>query len=201
MKFKTTLTLSFFLFSAWLGAIAMPVQFYTLNAEVENGGVHVTWSTISETSNLHFVIQRSPNGDTWTDLGVVNGSTNSSTLVEYNYFDPELSPFRVYYRIKQIDFNGISNYSGKIKIGKPQQYFDHVKSYPNPATNELNVPMKDAPEGTELIVLNSLGTELFRQTMTSKGIEKIDLSSLSKGFYYLKLSNGESESTQRFFKQ
>jgi len=201
MKFKTTLTLSFLLFSAWLGAAALPVQFYTLNAEVQNGGVHVQWSTLSETANMHFVVQRSPNGDNWTDIGLVYGSTNSSTLVNYEFFDTELSPFRVYYRIKQIDLNGISNYSGNIKIGKPQQYFDHVKSYPNPATNELNVPLQEAPEGTKLTILNSLGTEIMTQNMSSKGIEKIDLSSLSKGFYYLKLSNGESESTQRFFKQ
>ena len=81
--------------------------------------------------------------------------------------------------------------------------FVMVSQEDSTSCDELIVPAEQeyAPEGTELIVLNSLGTELFRQTMTSKGIEKIDLSSLSKGFYYLKLSNGESESTQRFFKQ
>lgn len=183
-----------------VSAIAMPVQFYSVDAEVVNGTVLVQWSTISETSNLHFVVQRSPNGHDWTDLGIVDGSVNSSTLVEYSFTDNDVFTHGIYYRIKQIDFTGTASFSNEVSIGKPNVYFDTVKSYPNPATNEIKVPLDQAPLGTKVSVLNSLGFEVISKEMIEPGLEVIDLSSLTKGFYYLKLEYKGTESIQRFFK-
>jgi hypothetical protein len=65
-------------------------------------------------------------------------------------------------------------------------------TYPNPVNNKLTIKTKELSSGAKAEVHNSLGQLVY----TSKIAEEstIDLSSFSKGLYFVKVSdNGKSE--------
>ncbi len=62
-----------------------------------------------------------------------------------------------------------------------------VKSFPNPATHTVNVDMEyDARwVGKEMIIVNMMGTVVMKQIITNT-IQKIDISRLNPGVYFIK---------------
>jgi hypothetical protein len=65
--------------------------------------------------------------------------------------------------------------------------------YPNPASNVLNVKSQ---ETLNLEIYNNLGQFILR----SNNSNSVDVSSLSRGVYFIKVSNGINTSTKKFIK-
>jgi uncharacterized repeat protein (TIGR02543 family) len=91
---------------------ALPVELVDFTAKVidENRMVLLEWVTASEINNDYFTLEKSHNGYDWTVLATVEGSGNSTSSIHYNYEDRQ--PFQgiSYYRLKQTDFDGNSEY-------------------------------------------------------------------------------------------
>lgn len=62
-----------------------------------------------------------------------------------------------------------------------------VKSFPNPATNTVNVNLEyDARWiGKEMVIVNMMGTVVMKQIITNT-VQKIDISKLNPGVYFIK---------------
>ena len=94
--------------------IALPLEFVSFDARA--AAMHTAnlqWATASEINNSHFEIERSYNGRTFEMIGQVAGKGKSHQQMEYNYIDNGIHPSNniAYYRLKQVDFNGTSEYS------------------------------------------------------------------------------------------
>ncbi|SDD94289.1 choice-of-anchor Q domain-containing protein [Niabella drilacis] len=69
------------------GIDALPVTFGSLSAVIKNGQLRVNWTTETETSNDHFLIQGSADGIHFTTIQTVQSkaaSGNSSAALEYS---------------------------------------------------------------------------------------------------------------------
>src|SRR6202007_2570095 len=98
------------------------------------------WTTSSENNNQQFVVDKSPDGINWTELGRVTGAGNSNQLMHYELQDDHAFP-TTYYRLKQIDFNGeYKDFDIIVANGcnesAEKEYFT---IYPNPANGEINI--------------------------------------------------------------
>lgn len=95
---------------------ALPVQLSEFTAERTDQSAILNWSTLSETDNKKFIIERSSDGVVFEKIGSVKGEGNSSIKREYSYSDtrPLNKPY-AYYRIKQMDLNGEFKYS-EVKV-------------------------------------------------------------------------------------
>ena len=97
------------------------------------------WATAKEWENSHFEIERSTNGiDGFEKIGEITGMGWSSSVTAYSYDDRKINSLsgNIYYRIKQVDFNGNSDYSQVVVVklaGNPQTT-SQWKAYPNPST-------------------------------------------------------------------
>ncbi len=89
------------------------------------------WQTASEHNNRGFWVQRSIDGQHFTDLAFVAGAGNNQGLLHYQFTDKLAEPFTYYYRLRQEDFDGQTSYSKVIIIssGVPSEpmvvHFDH----------------------------------------------------------------------------
>ncbi|MFH0894808.1 MAG: hypothetical protein V2A54_10275 [Bacteroidota bacterium] len=64
--------------------VGLPVELLYYNANAENNNlVRNEWSTASETNNIYFAIERSKNGDTFKQIGIVQGVGNNNTTLNY----------------------------------------------------------------------------------------------------------------------
>ena len=97
------------LINTFLGA-PLPVDLISFSAHNIDEGIELHWQTASEVNNSYFEIQRSFTGlDDFTVLDLVPGKGNSESLINYKWTDESriyLDYHRVYYRLKQVDFNG-----------------------------------------------------------------------------------------------
>ena len=105
--------------------------------------MHLSWTTASEKNNAGFSIERQLNHssihdltpDRWGAIGFVNGKGTTNTSSEYTYQDTDIpsSGTSVFYRLKQVDFDGTTAYSDIVSLDLlgPTQYALH-KNYPNP---------------------------------------------------------------------
>ncbi|MNQ90477.1 hypothetical protein D3C85_1058200 [compost metagenome] len=66
---------------------SLPVTLTNFTAKTETGNkVILNWTTTSETNNSHFVIQKSVNGSTWTDVAkVASKAEKGNSSVPLNY--------------------------------------------------------------------------------------------------------------------
>ena len=174
-------------------AVQLPVDLLGFTAEpLGNKNALLHWTTASEINNSHFDIERSYDGRTFEAIGKVAGNGNSQHQIEYSYTDAFVSKVQntVYYRLKQVDFDGTYEYSD-IRVVR----FDAVGNdmqlvaYPNPMNDELNV-MLSLPSGEkyQLQVTNPQGALVHQKNhVFSNGLHTLDLSQWNSGVYIVEV--------------
>ncbi len=122
-----------------------PVQLSSLSANVINpqGSVRINWTTISETNNYGFEVQKAQSvaGDYSTIPGAfIPGHGTTLVPQHYTYTDMSAGAGVWYYRLKQIDLNGSVHYSDGVQAAQLTDVassslptaFALRPSYPNP---------------------------------------------------------------------
>lgn len=146
----------------FLGLAILPVELisFTGNAET-TGNIVLNWSTATETNNSHFCIERSINGLTVTEIGRINGHGTATQVNQYSFNEPGPESGTIYYRLKQVDFNGRFEYLGVVSVEKYANSPGCVLSvYPNPCEGSCTVNFSDCPEdNTGYISLQMLDAE------------------------------------------
>jgi hypothetical protein len=89
--------------------LPLPINLVDITANCNNGYVNLDWITATEINNSHFEIERSYNAIDYEFAGRINGSGNSNQTLHYQFTDTILQQGTVYYRLKQVDFNGDFN--------------------------------------------------------------------------------------------
>ena len=94
-----------------------PVEFLGINASQSGSGIKINWSTAQEFNTSSFEVQKSADGNGgWTTIATVAAAGNSSSIRNYQAFDP--APFNGanFYRLKQIDIDGNSTFSKTVMV-------------------------------------------------------------------------------------
>ncbi len=78
--------------------------------------------------------------------------------------------------------------------------FISVNVYPNPAIDFVDVSLPEALN-TMVYVYDMNGREVIKQAVKSTDKLRLDISNLTKGYYVIKLQNGETRYTAKFLKK
>ncbi len=81
-------------------------------------GVMLSWSTAAENNNSMFVVEKSIDGQEFTPAGTVRGSGNSKAVKKYTFLDAQATSTKIYYRLKQVDFDGSSSLTEVLTMNK-----------------------------------------------------------------------------------
>lgn len=174
---------------------SLPVELTKFDVKTNQTAALLTWTTASEKDNAEFQIERSNNGTTFTSIGTVKGSGTTNTEHTYNFNDE--TPLSMgYYRLRQIDFNGTSTVSKVVSVARDKGGL--ARFYPSVTKGELTIEVpNNAP--TSISISDLTGRTVTTKTMT--GTEKVDVSELSNGTYFLTITNGGVRITEKFVKQ
>ena len=104
--------------SATFPTAMLPVELSFFKASLINQSqVKLQWQTATELNNEMFWLLRSYDGLHWRVAAQVNGKGTTYGTSDYSFYDEINScEQRVYYRLKQIDYNGTHSYSGIVQI-------------------------------------------------------------------------------------
>ena len=170
----------------------LPVKWLSFDAVSDGTAIDLTWQTASETNCDRFVVERSQNGNDFSDVVEVKGAGNSSTLRSYRAADPDPYAGTSYYRLLQFDLDGRSYLSNTIAVRTSAA--PEMDVYPSPSSGDFHVVL-NAEKGKEvqLVVRDLLGKEFY-----SKGfildddvfVQSLNLSGkLSPGVYFITASS------------
>jgi len=156
----------------------------------------LNWSVVAEINNDRFDIERSENGLRWNKVAEVYGQGNSSTQLDYSYYDENVDCENCYYRLKQVGFDGASEYSNALLLGVEQKHGFNV--HPNPATNKVTVDLSNC--GGRISVHNSSGQLMMDIPRSVLGKNTLNVATLMRGHYYIVVQVGSKVETKRLVK-
>jgi hypothetical protein len=111
----------------------LPVQLASFEiGKIKTSGVLLNWTTISETNNYGFFVQR--NG---LDLKFIAGHGTTLQSHSYAYTDYPW-PGRYQYRLKQVDLDGTSTLSEAILMDVARTFAYKVRAQPRTIPNPFN---------------------------------------------------------------
>jgi hypothetical protein len=100
----------------------LPIELLNFSGQCKNGANNLTWSCATETNNDYFVIERSIDGMNFDEVARIDGAGNSTQQTNYSYSDESFVKDTInYYRLKQVDYNGASEYFNIIAIDDERQ--------------------------------------------------------------------------------
>ncbi|MGB0849661.1 MAG: T9SS type A sorting domain-containing protein, partial [Bacteroidia bacterium] len=175
----------------------LPVELIHFTATpAANHSANLNWVTASELNNSHFEVLRSYDGRSFEPIDFVSGNGTTNDISEYVYTDRNIDQNAqvVYYRLRQVDYNGDSELSDiRVVNFSEEASLEHsVSVHPNPTRDILYITLTDLDREAisgELLDINGRMVQGFE---LSSSITAIDMSSLLPGMYYVRI-NTETE--------
>ncbi len=175
-----------------IGDVLLPVNMVSFDLSLSQNGkaVLLEWETASEYNNSGFEVQRMTDDGKWNKIGWVNGRGTTSAYAHYFFLDKQPLPGINYYRIKQIDHNGLFEYSKVVSI----VFYENqslLRLSPNPVSKLLYFN-NEAGSYARYVIYDSMGQAIAGDRLS--GNSWIEVHKLPKGIYLLKLQTARGNS-------
>ena len=116
---------------------------------------------------------------------------NSSVTLNYGFTDDTPSPGTNYYRLDEVDKDGIVKQLGVRTINLSGS-FSKATIYPNPATGSSFTLRADLPANrSNTYLLTDMSGRTVKGGMITSTQQQVNIYQLAPGNYTIKLSNGE----------
>jgi len=164
----------------------LPVKLGVFTVVATNQHIVLNWNTYAEINNHGFAIEHSTDGRLFEQIGFVKANGSGNTAGQYSYTDK--SPFNGinYYRIKQTDIDGASNYS-PVKTahfgGSPL-----VTLFPNPVKNVLNIDGNGQQLSGTVFLYDVTGRLVKQAKVVAATIFRMDVTALNTGTYFYRFN-------------
>jgi len=178
--------------------VFLPVELTSFTVLYSNPNINLNWSTATELNNHGFEIEKSIDKTIWATIGFKEGKGTTSEPQDYTYSDNilEISSSKLFYRLKQIDFNGSFEYSHVVEVEIAPTKFSLEQNYPNPFNPSTKISWQAPVSGWQTLkVYDVLGNEvatLVNEEKPAGNYEvEFDASNLSSGVYFYILKAGD----------
>jgi uncharacterized repeat protein (TIGR01451 family) len=170
----------------------LPVVLSRFEASPSQADAVLSWTTAQEVNSSYFAIERSLNGQAFTELGTVAAHGTSTVARQYAYREANAARLGslAYYRLRQVDLDGTATYSPVRTVAfAAAASAPQLSLYPNPATDQLHVALTGlAAPGATLTVYSVLGQALRTTQLGTTGQADVALAGLPTGTYVLRLA-------------
>ncbi|MEM6800042.1 MAG: hypothetical protein AAF696_01495 [Bacteroidota bacterium] len=186
--------------------VSSAAKYGQLKAELKGTNGKVLWSTLFQRHIENFEIQRSIDDHSYETIGKVKGAGQGAHEREevYEFLDKSLANVqmpRVYYRIKQIGFDGLEEVSEPMEyeFGLDLGLYSRIDKKEGGEVKLLYAADRSGP--INMRILNVAG-----EVMSSQGLEAdfdpqsliVDASSWKSGKYFLQLQDESSSVMEQF---
>ena len=175
--------------------VVLPVQLNLFDVQKLSSSVKIYWATGQEINTDYFTVQQSIDGVNWKAKATVKAQGFSISSRNYEAIDKTPDMGINFYRLKEVDKNGVTNYSNIRSVT-----FDansNVLVTPNPASDFINVTVFKNTVSMVRIYLFDINGVLVHQYNTNNKSLQINTSLLPKGVYLLKVDSDNKISMQK----
>ncbi|MDB5282737.1 MAG: hypothetical protein JWO06_1812, partial [Bacteroidota bacterium] len=181
----------------------LPVEMIYFEAEaINNEYIQLGWATDIEINNKEFQVERSVDGNTWSQIGTVEGHGNSTTKITYTFDDMNVVPnVRYYYRLKQVDFNLQYKYTGIVSAEINGNGTFNVSVSPNPTYGTTNLIINTSKDQNITVdVYDVIGQKMVSgNNQLTSGYNRIqlELGHLASGTYSVTVTSANQVYTKK----
>ena len=158
---------------------SLPVELTSFAATAAGDFAELTWTTASERDNDYFSVERSDDGLLFAEVGRVSGAGTTGRAQSYSFAQAADGDGTVYFRLRQVDFDGQYDYSDVVAVD-----FEGTQSLSvanTVAQNELQVVTGEET----LYNVMTLSGNVALSGQLGEGRTSLDVSSLRPGMYIL----------------
>lgn len=190
------------------GSQPLPVELLGFDAQPEKNDVLVTWSTATEVNSKWFIVQRSTDAASFTNVGTVAAAGNSTNVNNYQFADAQAMQYygsAVYYRLKQVDKDNTIRYSGIRKVLLNGIASNQLRLQVNPVTTQAVLLYTTSQGGSAQVVVTTQGGQVLTNAhyAITSGTNTLTLNTaaLPQGIYNIQLLQGQNRLFTRMLKK
>lgn len=167
-------------------ATPLPVSLVNFKAVANDRNVTLSWSTLFERNNKGFAIERSFDAKNWQEVifeASKGANGTSAEQLDYVTTDKAVNPGNVYYRLKQLDYDGVATLS---EVRMVNIKSSGLSIYPNPARNSvtiLGIATRHA------VTVYDVTGRVVMAAAVDAGSNTLDIASLTDGVYTVVIKN------------
>jgi len=169
--------------------IVLPIEFVNVSATTGDNGILVEWTTTSEDFVDHFTVQGSQDLIEWRDLKELSGGGTDIGLINYEYLDAQPLSGWNYYRIKQTDIDGISEFSSHASALWEKE---EANIYPNPNNGNFTLEIGSNVDISAIRVVDAIGRDIPVVITSVNGVQQLSMDRPTSGIYYILIGGGEN---------
>jgi hypothetical protein len=168
------------------GNTTLPVELLSFTGEQQSEQVVLRWQTGTDESDRYFSIERSGDGASFVEIGLIPVAANSLSGHSYGFADQHPVYGKNYYRLKIVGLDGSYTYSRIISVYITED--GRFVIFPNPSDgNSITVQTATVPQVSNTIdVFNDLGVLVGHAKVTNLVSSVFFTPSLSPGVYFVR---------------
>lgn len=177
----------------WRYDNSFPVEWLSFTAEWQGYNSLVSWETARELNSDYFEIERkiSENG-MFEIVGKVNAGGTTEEATSYEFSDQNIATIaanqRIFYRLRQVDFDGAFEYSDIVELTMNQESLE-LRVFPNPASDLVNIQVQGSFRNEISLSVTSMEGKIVYNGLLNphKLEEKLNVSRWAKGTYIINI--------------
>ena len=179
-----------FAISNWTATNILPVEIVNFEVKESDNYNHIVWTTKSELNSKWFIVERSTDGDNYTEIVTMDAAGNSSQEINYAHKDYDNMFPKLYYRLKEIDYDGSVHYSDAVMVMRLDL---EVSIFPNPTSGLININFYNQVDGDFSVkYTDAIGRVIVEEIKVSAGsssyVSQV-LTTLPAGVYFVEVIN------------
>jgi hypothetical protein len=161
----------------------LPLSFSSFNISNSNNKPHLFWQTNNEVNINHFIVQRSIDGNNFTDIAKVLATHKQKNQYEFTdlFANENNNINKYYYRLKYVESNGTNSFSDIRSIVLSAK--SKLTVSPNPAKAGVIINTTNAKE---ILLLDNYGRVMKKQQVLNQST-KMNLQNIKAGMYFLRI--------------
>lgn len=174
----------------------LPVELTSFTGKCTDFGNTLNWTTVSETNNAEFILEKSINNHDFNTIARITGAGTTQEAQNYRYNDQSLTTGVVYYRLSQVDFDGKVNTYSTIAVNGSCQNSSSEVFY---SKTSHSIIYQSRDKGVELSLISTDGRLIQSKSFTNMN-ETHSMSigqSLPTGIYLVQIVSGEKSVTHK----
>ena len=189
--------------------IVLPIKLISFKAECKEKP-ELNWTSINENPKTNYSVERSSDGNDFKAIANLKGTGKSNEPRDYMFRDDNAGEEKYYYRIKEINLEGIENYSQVVTVQIcKNKITDAFRVFPNPANEMLNVDISTELNAKGIIndielnveITSVMGKIVKKIQSTDLTAGTINIADLEKGIYFISVNTGDKKMVKKFVKE
>jgi len=174
--------------------LPLPIELLYFSAELRGSFVDLSWETATELNHDYFVIERAGEDLVWKPLQQVLAAGNSTRRISYKEKDRNPLSGLSYYRLKQVDFDGMYEYSQPVVVlNTTINEEPDVFLFPNPSMADriyLKLPQRARNFETEVRMFHVSGKLIqSRRFSANSDLLELEYGTLPAGIYLVSIQS------------